>query len=109
MAGFGRRIIGVTIDWVSCLLIAHGLLHGGPFTTLGVFALEQVVLVGTVGASLGQRVAGMRVETLAGGFPGPLRATVRTVLLCLAVPALIWDRDQRGLHDRAAGTVLVRR
>jgi uncharacterized RDD family membrane protein YckC len=23
------------------------------------------------------------------------------------VPALIWDRDGRGLHDRAAGTVLV--
>jgi hypothetical protein len=31
------------------------------------------------------------------------------VLLCLSVPALIWDRDQRGLHDKAAKTVLVRR
>ena len=30
------------------------------------------------------------------------------VLLCLAIPALIWDRDQRGLHDKAAQTVLVR-
>jgi hypothetical protein len=34
---------------------------------------------------------------------------VRTVLLCLLIPAFITDRDQRGLHDRAAGTVLVRR
>jgi len=25
------------------------------------------------------------------------------------VPALFWDRDQRGLHDKAAGTVIVRR
>jgi hypothetical protein len=33
---------------------------------------------------------------------------VRTVLLCLAIPAFIWDRDQRGLHDRVAGTMLVR-
>jgi hypothetical protein len=33
---------------------------------------------------------------------------VRTVLLCLAIPALIWDADLRGLHDRAAGTMLVR-
>jgi len=34
---------------------------------------------------------------------------IRTVLLCLFIPAVIWDRDQRGMHDRLAGTVLVRR
>ena len=33
---------------------------------------------------------------------------VRTLLLCLLVPALIWDRDGRGLHDKAVGSVLVR-
>ena len=33
---------------------------------------------------------------------------LRTALLCLAVPALIWDRDGRGLHDRLARTVQVR-
>jgi len=25
------------------------------------------------------------------------------------IPALIWDLDQRGMHDRLVGTVLVRR
>ena len=25
----------------------------------------------------------------------------------LVIPAVIWDADQRGLHDKAAGTVLV--
>jgi len=109
VAGFGRRILGITIDWLLCLLIAHGLLHGGAFTTLGVFAVEQALLVGTAGAAIGHRIVGLRVETLAGGFPGPLRGVIRAVLLCLAVPALIWDRDQRGLHDQAAGTVLVQR
>jgi hypothetical protein len=34
---------------------------------------------------------------------------VRTLLLVLVVPALIWDRDYRGLHDRAANSVVVRR
>jgi len=24
------------------------------------------------------------------------------------IPAVIWDADQRGLHDKAAGTVLIR-
>jgi hypothetical protein len=32
----------------------------------------------------------------------------RTALLCIAIPALIWDRDGRGLHDRLARTVEVR-
>ena len=39
---------------------------------------------------------------------GLLRAALRTLLLCLLIPALIWDRDGRGLHDKAAGTVVVR-
>jgi uncharacterized RDD family membrane protein YckC len=30
------------------------------------------------------------------------------VLLMLLVPALIWDRDRRGLHDRIAQTVVIR-
>jgi uncharacterized RDD family membrane protein YckC len=30
------------------------------------------------------------------------------VLLCLLVPALISDRDGRGLHDKAARTAVVR-
>ena len=42
------------------------------------------------------------------GRVNPLRALLRTVLLCLAIPALIWDRDGRGLHDRLARTVEVR-
>jgi hypothetical protein len=29
-------------------------------------------------------------------------------LFFLAIPALVWDRDGRGLHDRLAGTVEVR-
>ena len=33
---------------------------------------------------------------------------LRTLLLCLVVPAAIWDGDGRGLHDKAAGTAVVR-
>jgi hypothetical protein len=31
-----------------------------------------------------------------------------TALLCIVIPAVIWDADHRGLHDKIAGTVLVR-
>ena len=41
------------------------------------------------------------------GRVGAFRAAVRTVLICLAVPPLIWDRDGRGLHDRAVVTAVV--
>jgi uncharacterized RDD family membrane protein YckC len=27
----------------------------------------------------------------------------------LFIPAVIYDRDHRGLHDKVAGTILVRR
>jgi hypothetical protein len=33
----------------------------------------------------------------------------RTLLLMLVVPAVVWDRDGRGLHDRLSGTVELRR
>jgi len=61
-----------------------------------------------VSGSLGHLIVRLRVVPLAGGYPGLWRPAVRTVLLSLPIPALIWDRDQRGLHDKAAGTVLVR-
>lgn len=108
VARFGRRVLALCIDWALALLIARGLLHGDQWATLGVFALEQVLLVGTLGGSLGHLLLGLRVVRLDGTAAGPLRALGRSVLLSLAVPPLIWDRDQRGLHDRFMGTVLRR-
>ncbi len=80
----------------------------GSLTPLLVLLVENALLVGTAGNTVGHRVMGLRVARLDGGAPGVLRASVRAVLLVLAIPPLIWDRDQRGLHDKAAGTVLVR-
>ena len=37
----------------------------------------------------------------------PLRRTALAILLLL-VPAVIWDRDGRGLHDRLTETAVVR-
>ena len=51
---------------------------------------------------------GMRVVPITGGPLGVWRPLVHTLLLCLAIPALIWDKNQRGMHDVVAGTILVR-
>ncbi|GAC1322800.1 MAG: RDD family protein [Mycobacteriales bacterium] len=73
------------------------------------FVLEVAVLTGLTGQSLGMRALGVRVLRLTGTpIPGLGWALVRTLLLVLLVPAVIWDRDSRGLHDRASGTVVVR-
>lgn len=76
----------------------------------GAFALEVILLTALTGQSLGKRVLGIRVLKLSDrdGPPGFLPAAIRTALLMLLLPALIVDRDGRGLHDRAAGTVVVR-
>jgi uncharacterized RDD family membrane protein YckC len=42
------------------------------------------------------------------GLPRWPAIVVRTGLLLLVLPAVVYDRDGRGLHDRAAGTVVVR-
>lgn len=109
---FGRRLIGVLIDWLIALLIANALLsslHWGSFAPLAVFFAEQALLVGTAGMTIGHRLVGLRVERLGGGLPGPLLGAARSFLICLCLPPLIWDADQRGLHDRYLGTAVVRR
>jgi len=51
---------------------------------------------------------GVRVVRLDGKPVGLLRSLVRTLLLLAVVPPLVFDRDLRGLHDKAAGTIVVR-
>jgi len=71
--------------------------------------VQMTVLTGLLGASIGQRVLGMAVVRLDRHPVGLPRAAVRSLLICLAIPPLVFDRDSRGLHDLAAGTVVVRR
>lgn len=122
IATFPRRLVAIFIDWMACSAIAHmvlgvpwGQLHGvNSLLPLGLFAVENLLLVGLLGTTLGHRLLGLqvhRVEWLRAGepsMPGLGAALIRTVLLCLVIPALVPDRHGRGLHDRAAGTVILR-
>jgi hypothetical protein len=113
VARLGRRLAGIAIDWA----IAYGLSllffrqkdgTANPWINLAVFGVLTLLFLLFFNASIGHLVLRMRVVPIRGGALAPWRPLVRTVLLCLAIPALIWDRDQRGLHDRLAGSVLVR-
>ncbi|WP_323961523.1 RDD family protein [Arthrobacter sp. JZ12] len=104
----GRRLGALAIDWALCTLISAAFFRYDGMATLGIFAIEQMVLVGTLGYSVGHRVFGMQVQKLTGQAAGFGSGIIRTLLICLVIPAVVFDEDQRGLHDRAARTVLVR-
>ncbi|MPY64811.1 RDD family protein [Streptomyces spongiae] len=109
----GRRLGALAVDWALCVLIAYSLITDGygPATSnwaLLIFFLLHVLTVGTVGFTPGKRLFGIRVVAEGTGTVNPLRALLRSLLLCLAIPPLIWDRDGRGLHDRLARTVELR-
>ena len=105
----GRRLAAIAIDWASAVLISLAFFNYDPIATLAVFAVLQSVFLLTANGSVGHLVLGMRVVPMTGGYLGLWRPLVRTVLLCLVIPAVIWDADQRGMHDRLVGTILVRR
>ncbi|WP_419994298.1 RDD family protein [Streptomyces boninensis] len=113
IASVGRRIGALVIDWLMCLLIAYGLFARGESTqtgnwALGIFFVLTLLTVGTVGLTPGKAVMRIRVESIDGGRVSVVRVLARTVLLCLVIPAVVWDRDTRGLHDRVARSVVVR-
>ncbi|HXD61298.1 MAG TPA: RDD family protein [Lacisediminihabitans sp.] len=109
IARLGRRIGGLVIDWLPAYLISYAFFGGDVWVTLALFAALQVVFIALVSGSIGHLVFGMRVVPVTGGWVGVLRPVMRTLLLCIVIPAVIWDQDQRGMHDRLSGTVLVRR
>ena len=108
----GRRIAAIAIDWAAALLLAllfapySSQLHS--WVTLAIFAVMQIVFIPTIGGSVGHRLTGMRLVPITGGWIGLWRPVVRTLLLVIVIPALVWDSDQRGFHDKVAGTVLIR-
>lgn len=113
VAPLGRRFGALFIDWTLCMLIAYGLLARGDQQAagnwaLGIFLVMSLLTVGTIGCTPGKRLLGVRVVADDGGRLGFVRVAVRTVLLLLVIPALVWDRDGRGLHDRLSRAVQVR-
>lgn len=110
VARVGRRLAAIIIDWALAWAICLPFpeLNRSNVLTLAVFALMQILFIPTIGGSIGHRLLGMRVVSIAGGWIGFLRPVVRTLLLVLVIPVLVWDSDQRGFHDKIAGTVLIR-
>ena len=103
----GRRLLGLTIDWLMCYAIALGLLGEGGLTLL-VFFIEVLVLTSFGGATAGHLIVILKVVRFHdGGAPSPIQALIRTVLLVLVVTAITYDENGRGIHERLSGTRLL--
>ncbi|HHU10358.1 MAG TPA: RDD family protein [Intrasporangiaceae bacterium] len=115
LASLLQRALAAVVDWIIAQLIVVGVFNisvtqGGreAFAPLGVFLLMHLLLIGTIGATIGHRVVGIAVRSLDGGAVGPKQVLLRTVMVALFFPALFTAADGRGLHDKAAGTATIR-
>lgn len=107
VARMGRRVAALCIDWLLCTIIAVGTLHS-QYWTIVIFAIEVYLITAVSGFTVGKRIVGIRVARLDGKPIGFFWALVRTLLLLTVIAPLVTDGDLRGLHDRAANTVVLR-
>lgn len=107
-----RRLGALVIDWLICTLIVAAFIRPAradvEYWTLLIFVVQDIVLTGFTGFTVGKRLLGIRVVRSDGKMIGPLWSVVRTLMLLLILPPLVINADIRGLHDRAANTVVVR-
>lgn len=116
-ASWAHRTLALVVDWFASTLVV--ILFIGTsgwsddplsgFYTMGVFVLESTFLTTWAGGSFGKLATRLRVVRYDGsGQPvGLLSSLVRTVLICLVIPPIVFRPDGRGLHDLAAGTATV--
>jgi uncharacterized RDD family membrane protein YckC len=123
IAGFGRRIAALLIDWFIAyglvgLLVAVGLMNQQTFlyTPLGstsiavVWVVLGIISVRLFGFTPGQLALGVRVASIDNRIHVGLgRATIRGILVFFVIPALFTDSDLRGYQDRFTGTAVVKR
>ena len=117
VASWRARVAALLVDWAASMLIAVVLFGSEALTghdwrawmTLAVFFVQTGTASMLFGGSLGQILAKIAVVRIDREPLGPLRAYGRALLVCLVIPALVIGPDRRGLHDLAAGTVVVNR
>jgi len=116
VAGWGRRVVALFLDWFASLLVTQvvavlaGLSEDAERSLpLLVFFLEVTFFTALAAGSFGQLVVRIAVVRLDRRPVTVLAAAARTMLICLVIPPVVFNRDNRGLHDLATGTVTLLR
>ena len=106
---FARRIGGLLIDWALAYVVGWLVFDLYWLSTLAVFVVLHALGGLLLAGSPGHLLCGIRIAPIAGGRLGIVAPLVRPLLIALVIPALLYDDDLRGGHDRLVGTILVRR
>lgn len=113
LASWGRRVLARVVDGVAGALVTLAIL--GPegysrstWTPLVVFFAQTALGTALVGGSFGQLVCRIRVLRLDGRPLSLGMAMLRTFLICLVVPPLVFKSDGRGLHDLVTDSAAYR-
>jgi uncharacterized RDD family membrane protein YckC len=113
IAGMGRRFVAITLDWLMSWAFGSLIFEQSQGRSLwipAVFFFEIVILTWLTGASAGQRLMGLSVRSHPDVRPLSLgKILLRTVLILLVIPAVVFDSDGRGLHDRIASSAVYRK
>ncbi|WP_433209187.1 RDD family protein [Dactylosporangium sp. CS-047395] len=108
-ATLARRFGALLVDWVSCLLIAGAFATptDEPWLAPGIFVVVYGLFLGFFGQTLGMRLFKIRCVSMNTGRPlGVPRALLRAIVMLPLITCLIMDQQQRGLHDKASGSVV---
>lgn len=115
----GVRLLALLVDLVLMSLVTSlfvdidvsrpDVMRQFNYLSVLVWFVVTATMVALFGFTAGKALFGLRVVRLDGRpMVGPLRAVPRTLLTALLLPAALADADNRGLHDKATGTVVVR-
>ncbi|MDQ6934023.1 MAG: RDD family protein [Actinomycetota bacterium] len=116
-ASWPRRIVALVIDWTACTLVAVALLGGHRYShdrgagwlPLAIFLFEAGLGTALVGGSFGQLMTRIRVLHTNGRPLSLLAALLRSLLVCLVIPPLVFRSETgRGLHDLATDAAAYR-
>lgn len=111
-----RRVGAIIVDWIASMLVVGLVFSSLPYpgnefalATLAVFFVEVTLFTWFTGSSFGQRLFGIAVVRQGGGRLRLPAFALRTLLICLVIPAVVYDSDGRGLQDKAVGSRVVLR
>lgn len=115
---WARRVVALLVDWLASTLVVIAFVGTAKYGETGssaqalvllVFVAESAILTALAGGSFGKLVTRLRVVRV-DGDPRPiglLQAILRSVLVALVIPPLVYRPDGRGLHDMLAGSATV--
>jgi hypothetical protein len=111
----GAKLGALLIDFVVAGIVAAVIVrphtlpqeHVYGYVSDGVFVVVSALALMFGGRTTGMLATNLQVVRLDGRTMG-WKALPRQVLCALIIPAVITDRDRRGLHDKLLGTIVVR-